>query len=156
MDGQAQKYLEHYLSTLKESQRGGYTTYSADYFCADPESANSCAELIRRGLKVATCSLKYWYQFQGEPWPRQGHLQVVTDWYGNPSSIIEVTAVSECRYCDIDEEFARAEGEGDLSLAWWRQVHWQFFAAECSQLGIAMVPEIMLVTERFRVVYQEC
>lgn len=73
---------------------------------------------------------------------------MVTDWHGNPG-FIEITAVSECRYCDVDEEFARAEGEGDLSLAWWRQVHRQFFSAEFSQLGIAMVPEIILVAERF-------
>ena len=99
MDSRAQAYLKRYLATLTESQRGRYPTYSADYFCADPESANSCAELIRRGVKVATCSLKYWYQFQGEPWPRRGHLQLVTDWHGNPSAIIKITAVSGRRIC---------------------------------------------------------
>ncbi|MBR2511024.1 MAG: ASCH domain-containing protein, partial [Alphaproteobacteria bacterium] len=33
----------------------------------------------------------------------------------------------KCRFCDIDDAWAKIEGEGDLSLAYWRTVHIDFF-----------------------------
>lgn len=32
----------------------------------------------------------------------------------------------KCKYADVDERHAYAEGEGDRSLAYWRQVHEPF------------------------------
>ena len=31
---------------------------------------------------------------------------------------IQITAVRKCRFCDIDDAWAKIEGEGDLSLAY--------------------------------------
>ena len=36
------------------------------------------------------------------------------------------------RFCDVTEELARKEGEGDLSLDYWRQEHKEFFEREGS------------------------
>lgn len=36
------------------------------------------------------------------------------------------------RYCDVDGDLARKEGEGDLSLDYWRQAHKDFFQREGS------------------------
>lgn len=85
--------------------------------------------------------------------PSVGHLQVVTDWQGEPICIIEITSVDTCKYCDITAEFAALEGEGDKSLEWWREAHWKFFSLECQELGITPTPEMLLVLERFKVVY---
>ena len=86
--------------------------------------------------------------------PVVGHLQVVTDWCGNPTSIIETTSVTECKFSAVDEAFAFAEGEGDRSLAWWRQAHWEFFSRECDGAGITPTEDMMLVLERFKVVFR--
>lgn len=154
MDAKSQVYLQTFLRSLPTGVAEKYTSFSADYFCADEYNANLCADLILRGEKRATCSMDYWYSHEGEPMPEVGHLQVVTNWVGEPMCIIEITAVSKCKYCDVTAEFAAAEGEGDKSLAGWRETHWAFFSRECEQLGIEPTEDMLLVLERFKLVYR--
>lgn len=154
MEEQAQIYLNHYLSSLPETQRQKYQSFSSDHFCADEYNANLCSELIRVGQKTATCSLNAWYESGEEPMPTVGHLQVVVDWSGKPVCIIEIDSVEMCKYSEVTEEFAYAEGEGDRSLEWWRETHWRFFATECLELNIQPSEDMIIVLERFHVVYQ--
>ncbi len=130
MDKRSQQYLETYLGTLPAESRSKYTSFSAEYFCADEYNANLCAQLILHGEKRASCSMDYWYSHEGEKMPEVGHLQVVTGRQGNPVCIVEITSVSRCKYSDVPESFAEEEGEGDKSLAWWRKAHWNFFSKE--------------------------
>lgn len=92
------EFLANYLKSLTSGERMKPQNAVAGYFCADEENANLCADLILRGQKTATCSLKYWYESGLEPMPKIGNLQVVTDWLGNPTSIIETTDVTECPF----------------------------------------------------------
>ncbi|EGQ9279706.1 ASCH domain-containing protein [Vibrio vulnificus] len=154
MEERIQTYLSEYLSSLPSETAEKYTSFSTDYFCADEYNANVCADLILRGEKRASCSLEYWYSHEGEPMPEVGHLQVVTNWDGKPICIIELTSVSKCKYSDVTEEFAAEEGEGDKSLKWWREAHWKFFGLECDELGIEPTEDMLLVLERFKVVYK--
>lgn len=153
MNNLQKEYFEKYLQQLPSSEGYRSRPVFADYFCADEENANICADLILNGEKTATCSMKYWYESGLEPMPCVGNLQIVTDWYGNPTSIIETTDVSLCRFSDVTAEFAAMEGEGDKSLAWWRKAHWTFFSSECTELGIEPKKDMLLVLERFGVVY---
>lgn len=147
------RYLEQFLSGLSKTERNGYKSFSAGYFCADVENAKICSDLILTNEKTATCSMKYWYESGGKPMPRKKDLHVVTDWNGNPTSVIEITEVSECEFSNVPPEFAVAEGEGDKSLEWWRRAHWDFFSRECAELGIKPSESMQLVLERFMVVY---
>ncbi|MDR9830489.1 ASCH domain-containing protein [Vibrio sp. FNV 38] len=155
MEETAQTYLNRYLASLNAQDTARYISFSCDYFCADQYNADLCASLIKQGVKTATCSLAHWYQAEGESMPTVGHLQVVTDWQGQPHCIIEITHVELCRYCDVTDEFAALEGEGDKTLGWWREAHWAFFSQECDGLGIKPDQTMMLVLERFKVVYCE-
>ncbi|EVU17746.1 ASCH domain protein, partial [Vibrio parahaemolyticus V-223/04] len=56
--------------------------------------------------------MELWYSEHGEPMPEVGHLQVVTNWDGEPVCVIQMTDVSTCRYDEVTAEFAYAEGEG--------------------------------------------
>jgi len=154
MEEKAQIYLNKYLESLTDSERTKYQSFSADYFCGDEYNANVCADLIKQGQKTATCSLKYWYENDQEPMPQVNHLTVVTNWNGAPVCIIETDSVEESRYADVSADFAYLEGEGDRSLTWWRKAHWDFFALECEQLNITPSDDMMLVLEKFHVVYQ--
>lgn len=154
MEEISKQYLEQFLATLPPSVAEQYSSFSADYFCADEYNANLCADLILRGEKTASCSMEYWYSHEGELMPQVGHLQVVTNWHGEPICIIELTSVSTCRYNQVTVEFAAAEGEGDKSLSWWRDAHWKFFSSECQELGIEPSEEMLLVLEHFKVVYR--
>ena len=146
-------YLNQFLSGLSDAERSKYKSFSADYFCANEKDAKICSDLILSREKTATCSMKYWYESGLESMPIQGHLQVVTDWNGQPTSIIETVEVSECNFLDVSSEFARAEGEGDKSLEWWRKAHWVFFSRECVEQGIKPSQSMQLVLERFEMVY---
>lgn len=154
MEQRSQSFLDKYLGTLPAEVAKNHTSVSADYFCADEYNANLCADLILHGEKRASCSMAYWYSHEGEAMPKVGHLQVVTNWDGEPVCIIEIMSVSECKYSEVTAEFAAEEGEGDKSLTWWREAHWRFFSLECEELGIEPNEDMLLVLERFKVVYK--
>ncbi|MFM2480911.1 ASCH domain-containing protein [Celerinatantimonas sp. YJH-8] len=153
MNERCQAYLDHYLNSLPSEIAAQYTSFSSDYFCADEYNANVCAELIRRGEKRASCSLDDGYHYKGEERPKVGHLLVVTNWSGEPVCIVAIKSVSKCKFKEVTAEFAAAEGEGDKTLTWWRKVHWEFFSNECAELGITPHEDMVLVLERFQVVY---
>lgn len=153
MNSRVTEFFDTYLATLPAPARESKVCVGADYFCADRESANICAELVLKGVKVATCSLKHWYQSSGIPLPQVGGLYVITSWAGEPTSIIEITSVIESRFCDVSQDFAYSEGEGDKSLADWRRTHWAFFERECLDIGIVPNEEMKLILERFKVVF---
>ena len=141
---------EGYLLSLPVAARARHV--SADYFCADEHNANLCAELVVAGRKRATCSLAYWYLEKDERMPEKGDLVVVTDWSGYPKALVELVSVTLCPFDEIDAAFAAEEGEGDGSLAWWREAHKAFFEREMKAEGREFDEHAMLVLERFRVV----
>lgn len=66
---------------------------------------------------------------------------------------METAEVAVRRFDEVDEAFARDEGEGDLSLAYWRDAHRQFFTATLPAIGCRFSEDMPLVCERFRVIY---
>jgi uncharacterized protein YhfF len=52
----------------------------------------------------------------------------------------------------VDPQFTSDEGEGDRSLAYWRNAHWAFFESYCRKMGMTQSEEMPLVCERFRVI----
>ena len=155
MEEKSQQYLDAYLELHEKSEKLKYNSFSSGYFCGDEDNANTCADLIVKGIKTATCSMKYWYDNRGEKMPTVGHLHVVTTWGGEPVTIVETLSVSECTFSEVNEKFAYAEGEGDRSLKWWRQTHWEFFTTECAEIGIEPTQDMVLILEQFRVVYKK-
>lgn len=59
------------------------------------------------------------------------------------------------KFKEITEEEARLEGEGDLSLDYWRKVHEQFFRTEYEEKEKKFSEEIPVIFERFEVIYDE-
>jgi uncharacterized protein YhfF len=58
------------------------------------------------------------------------------------------------RYCDIDAEWAAAEGEGDLSLDFWRSEHWRFFTRGAAVGGYTVSEDMLLSCERLQIVHR--
>lgn len=50
---------------------------------------------------------------------------------------------------------AQKEGEGDLSLGYWRRVHEIYFSNECKRLGKHFTDKMLVVFEEFEVIYQK-
>jgi uncharacterized protein YhfF len=128
--------------------------FEAFHFTDREASADELADLVVAGTKRATAGLLWDYEAEGEPITSAGQLSVVTDWAGNPRCVIETRSVAIVPFDDVDEEFAATEGEGDKSLRYWRESHWEFFERACARIGRTPDLRMPVVCERFEVVYR--
>jgi len=110
------------------------------------ELANELATLIIKGIKTASCGSFASYQ-QEDSAPKIGSHNIILDGQDVPVCIIRLVAMRLVSFCDVTEEFARKEGEGDLSLEYWRKEHQRFFTRE----GY-FSEDMELITEEFEVV----
>jgi uncharacterized protein YhfF len=85
-----------------------------------PEIADEGAAAILQGIKTATSSPPWDYADGRLPFA--GALSVLLDGREQPLAIVETTSVEQVRFCDVTEAMARAYGEGERTLAWWRRV----------------------------------
>lgn len=127
--------------------------YEAFHFDDNERSANELGKLVVAGTKRATASLARSYEIDLKDLPKPGDLSVVTDWDGTPLCVIETRRVDIVPYEDVTAEFAATEGEGDGSLRYWREVHWDYFGRECARVGCEPSTRMDVVCERFEVVW---
>ena len=111
------------------------------------------AELVAKGVKTATASAYDEYVHYEEELPKVGDLDVVLDGQGQAVAIIETTKVTVIPFRDVSADHAYKEGEGDRSLAYWRQVHEELFTKWLADIGLTFSPESKVVLEEFHVVY---
>lgn len=114
------------------------------------------AELTIKDDKRATTSLHYLYEIEKEEVPKVGELSIITDFDGNAKCIIKTTDVKVLPFSKVDEKFAYTEGEGDMSLEYWRRVHIKAFNDELKELSIDMEfsEDMLVVCEIFQVIYK--
>jgi len=107
-----------------------------------PALADELLELVVNGVKTATCST------EDEPnTSTPGERWIVLDGRGEPACVIETTEVAYRRFGEVDAGFAYEEGEGDRSLAYWRDAHRRYFGRQGK-----FSEDMMLMCERFRLV----
>ncbi|PKB91602.1 ASCH domain-containing protein [Ewingella americana] len=94
-----------------------------------PEMADELAELVVKGIKTATCCSLSSFIEGGES-PTIGSYSIILNGKGDPVCVIRTIAMRIIRYCDVTEDLAIKEGEGDLSLKDWRESHRAFFIRE--------------------------
>lgn len=123
-------------------------------FGASAEQADGLLALVLDGTKTATASALWDYEAEDEPLPEVGSLSIVLDGSGRPRALLETSEVVVVPFNEVDEEHARLEGEGDLSLAHWRTVHERFFTAEATHEH-GFTSDMPVVCERFRVLYSD-
>jgi uncharacterized protein YhfF len=126
----------------------------AFYFDDNEPSANALAMLVVEGRKRATASLLWSYEDEAKRIPQAGDLSIVTDFNGTERCIIETTRVDIVPFAAVTAEFAATEGEGDGSLAYWREAHEAFFGRECQRIGRTPEPHMAVICERFEVVFR--
>ncbi|MGX7777208.1 ASCH domain-containing protein [Streptococcus pluranimalium] len=111
------------------------------------------AQLVLDGTKTATASAFDLYELEGEPLPEVGSYDIVLDSQDDAVCIIEITKVSVVPFKDVSAGHAFKEGEGDRSLAYWRQVHKELFSEWLAEADLAFNEDSKIVLEEFRVVY---
>lgn len=105
--------------------------------------------LIRSGKKRAGTGLLLAYEIEDEPLPRVGDIEIVLNHSNEPSLITRIIAVEILPYCAVTADYAAIEGEGDGSLAYWREAHWAFFSRECHRLGRQFDESMAVVCSEF-------
>lgn len=143
-------FWQECLQVLPECYRE-YPLPEAWGFGNSPQMADELCNLVLEGIKVATCSLLWEYEQDGVPIPRSGDLSIILDGQGKPGCLIETTRVNVRPFNGIDQDWARLEGEGDLSLEYWRKGHWHYNSVLCEQIGRTPTEDMPLVCEEFRV-----
>lgn len=103
------------------------------------------------GTKRATASLLRSYG--DDPLPETGAFFIVLDGRGVPRCVCQTTNVEVRRFSAVDEKFAAEEGEGDLTLEWWRTAHRSFFERQAASDRMTFDEESDVVLERFKVVW---
>ena len=128
--------------------------YIAESFGDNPALADELGNLVLSGLKSATCSAVWNYEAEGEPIPQVGTLWLVLSGRNEPMCVVETIEVTFRKYNEVDADFARAEGEDDLSLESWRAGHKRFFTRTLAPIGKEFSEDMPLICERFRVIYK--
>jgi uncharacterized protein YhfF len=121
-------------------------------FGATPEQADDILALVLSGAKTATSDALRDYEAAGEELPSPGALGIVTDGRGVPHALVMTTEVEVVPFGEVSAEHAYLEGEGDRSLATWREVHRQRFTDQVEH-GRAFSEDLPVVLQRFALLY---
>jgi uncharacterized protein YhfF len=149
-----QAYWQKFLSTLPSDSPYRSKSYISEGWGDGPEMADELGALIAQGLKTGTCSALWEWEAEEKTPTQAGEITVALDGRGEPLCIVETVDVSIRKYNEVDADFACAEGEGDLSLEYWRKAHKNFFTRVLAKFGREFSEDMPLVCERFRVIYQ--
>ncbi|PCI36386.1 MAG: hypothetical protein COB53_09790 [Elusimicrobia bacterium] len=133
--------------TLPVLECNGFESIGAWSFGDTPELADKLGALVLAGKKTATSGLKILYEKDQEPIPQPGDLSIILNSRKEQICVIETTEVIILPFSEIGEDIAREEGEGDLSLEYWRRVHKEYFSKYCD-----FKDTMEVIAERFRLV----
>ncbi|MHA7846185.1 ASCH domain-containing protein [Serratia sp. D1N4] len=98
-------------------------------FGDSPELADELVALVIQGKKTASCgSLSSFEQEDGSP--SIGGYSIILSGEGQPVCVVRTLVLRLVRFSEITAEQASKEGEGDLSLDYWRAGHQAFFERE--------------------------
>lgn len=148
-----QAFWDDYVKTLPDGHPHHEATYSAWGFGDGAEMANTLGALVVEGRKTATASSLWSYEDSDEAEPSPGDLSIILDGSETPICIIQTTDVVVRPFNEVSAEFARLEGEGDLSLTFWREAHRSFFTREAERLQRTFDETMPVVCEQFKVIY---
>lgn len=150
-DAEIEQLWNDYVQSHPYLQEQRY--FEAFRFGNTEQMANELAALVVSGVKTATSGLLWALEQEQQPVVQIGDYSIVTGWEHRPVCIIQTTEVNIVPFKDIDAQFAYDYGEGDRTLAWWKQDMWDYYVQECVRIGRQATQEMPLVCERFQVVY---
>jgi uncharacterized protein YhfF len=153
MSDSATLWSEFLSSGSPAAARAADASYEAWQFGYGVEQGDRLLEYVLTGPKRATAGALWAYEAEGESVPAPGDFSVLLDGHGTARCVIRTLSVDIVPFDDVDAQFAWDEGEGDRSLAYWREAHWEYFGREMEELGRVATKDMPVVCERFEVVY---
>ena len=98
-------------------------------FGDSPELADELVTLVVQGKKIASCGSLNAFEQEDES-PSIGGYSIILSGEGQPVCVIRTLALRLVQFSEVTEAQASKEGEGDLSLDYWRAAHQAFFERE--------------------------
>ena len=132
--------------TIKEKILQKYPHASFCTFGDSAALADHLATLIATGVKTASCGSLAGC-IEDNIFPMIGEYKIVENSRDEPVCVIRVIGLHLLRFSDVTAELARKEGEGDLSLEYWRNEHRRFFQVEGSYS-----PEMDVIFEEYALI----
>lgn len=117
----------------------------------DDAAGDALLALVLDGTKTAMTSARDDYVGE-EQLPERGTMSILLDAAGHPRALVATTSVSVVPFDQVDEEHARAEGEGDRTLASWRESQ-QRHLTEQDPLGRGFRTDMPVVLEQFELLH---
>ena len=117
------------------------------------EAPDKLADLVKRGVKTATCSSFDGYEARREAVPKAGDYSVILDSRGSAVCVVKTAKVEIVPFCRVTADHAWKEGEGDRSLDYWRRVHEPFLSGELAEIGRSFSEDVKVVCEEFELIY---
>jgi uncharacterized protein YhfF len=143
-------FLESGSPEAAAAAGSGYTSWQ---FGLGSEMADALLALVLSGRKRATAGSLLAYELEEEAVPAVGDYSVVVDGAGMGRCVLGPPWVETGPFGTVDAEHARLEGEGDLSLEYWRESHWDYYTRELRAFGRTPDPDMLVVCECFDVLY---
>lgn len=131
------------------------TNYEAWSFGNDSETKDKLADLVVNGIKFATASSYNDYVAENalDELPNVGDYSVILNSNNEAVCVIRNYDVYTRKFSEVPPFHAYAEGEGDKSLGYWRNVHRDFFEDCAKESGIPFTEESLVICEKFSVEY---
>lgn len=129
------------------------TPFQVWFFGNDSKMARELSGLVISGKKSATASLVAVNELKPEITPVDNGYSVITDFEGNPLCVIQTTEIRHLPFAEVDAGFAFDEGEGDRTLANWRDGHWRYFTKESADLSLEFGEQSLVCCERFKLLF---
>lgn len=145
------EYWNSYIETLKIKPENPVVEAG---IAGNDEIADELLELYLNGTKSAGSGLVKDYELAGDPLPQVGNYWIILDSKKKPRCIVQTIRVELYQFDQVPDEVATAEGEGDLSLDYWRKAHIDFFTPFLKDWGITDLDKETLITEFYEVVYK--
>ncbi|MDD4974588.1 MAG: GNAT family N-acetyltransferase [Bacteriovorax sp.] len=154
----AKDFWNTYLSQLPEGQLHTISVnnplFVESSFAGNALITDELIQLIIEGKKFAGSSLVQDFKTVGDPLPRVGNFWIALDKNEEPKCILKTVRTEINKFNNITEEITKAEGEGDCTIRYWKQVHQEIYTPFLEQWGIEDLNETEVITEFFEVVFK--
>lgn len=131
------------------------TPYEAWSFGAGASKSDDLLELVLKGQKFGTASAydEYVAEDALADLPEVGNYSVLLNANGEAVCVIRNFDVYTRPFGQVPPFHAYAEGEGDRSLASWKEIHTKFFLPRLAKISKPLDEDSLIVCEKFTVEY---
>jgi uncharacterized protein YhfF len=153
MTTEIDNYWNKYLLTLPEAERN-QIYYEADSWGNSDELAEQIAIVILSGEKTTTSRLEWEREKSNDPIDKIGDKSIVLNAQQEPVCIVEVTDIFIRPFDQVDAAFVYNYGEGSRDMDFWNKNMWEYYEAECAEIGLQATPDMPMICQVFKVIYK--